>query len=69
MHIPLHIMSCSACPPEIKRALKEKKEDHATLKQSLPKGSQKQFFSFVFNRLHSSALPVLDSNNALTPPV
>ena len=51
-HIPNHILKCSACPPEVKAALKQA---HQTLKHSLPKGSQKEFFNSVWERLHGNA--------------
>jgi hypothetical protein len=54
-HIPNHIMACGACPREIKNALKEKKDAHLLNKHTLPKGSQKQFFELVWERLHNSA--------------
>jgi len=50
-------MACSACPAETKRALREKKEAHITLKHTLPKGSQKEFFNSVWERLHNSTMP------------
>ena len=56
-HIPNHLLSCSAVPPSIKRSLREMKEAHNTLKHTLPKGSQKEFFQNVWNRLHSVAIP------------
>lgn len=54
-HIPNHLMACSACPREIKNALKEKKDAHLLLKHTLPKGSQKQFFEAVWERLHGQS--------------
>jgi hypothetical protein len=60
-HIPNHLLSCSRVPKEIKRQLTEKREAHQMLKHSLPKGSQKQFFEAIWERLHS--------NNHTLPPV
>ena len=54
-HIPNHILKCSACPPEVKAALKQMKQAHQTLKHTLPKGSQKEFFNSVWERLHGNA--------------
>ncbi|KAL3817497.1 hypothetical protein ACHAXA_007087 [Cyclostephanos tholiformis] len=54
-HIPNHLMSCTRVPEEIKRQLNEKREAHQMLKHSLPKGSQKQFFEAVWERLHRNA--------------
>jgi hypothetical protein len=52
-HIPNHLMSCTRVPEKIKRQLSEKREAHQMLKHSLPKGSQKQFFEAIWERLHS----------------
>ncbi|KAL7550445.1 hypothetical protein ACHAWF_013680 [Thalassiosira exigua] len=55
-HIPNHLMGCGACPPEMKKSLRILKEAHLTLKHSLPKGSQKEFFNTVWKRLHESTV-------------
>ena len=47
LQIPNHVMKCSACPFEIKNALKELKEQHQVLKHSLPKGAQKGKLVFI----------------------
>ena len=60
-HIPNHILTCSGCPPEVKRTMKEMKESHGTQKNTLPKGSQKEFFNAVWDRLHSVAIPATAS--------
>ena len=60
-HIPNHILTCSGCPPEVKRTMKELKESHQALKNALPKGSQKEFFNAVWDRLHSVAIPAAAS--------
>ncbi|KAL7534172.1 hypothetical protein ACHAXR_005698 [Thalassiosira sp. AJA248-18] len=63
-HIPNHLMTCSACPSEVKRSLKELKEAHLTLKHTLPKGSQKDFFNSVWERLHGRSAPMPMRSNA-----
>ena len=64
-HIPNHILKCSACPPEVKAALKQMKQAHQTLKHSLPKGSQKEFFNSVWERLHgNAAIPTTTTSTA-----
>ena len=37
--------------------MKELKKSQKTLKNTLPKGSQKEFFNAVWDRLHSVAIP------------
>jgi len=57
-HIPNHTMSCASCPFEIKQTLKQLKVEHQTLKHTLPKGNNKEFFNSVWERLHDNmALP------------
>ncbi len=51
-HVPNHLMSCIGCPPEVKKALSEKKENHVSQKLSLDKGSQRIFFNLIWKRLH-----------------
>lgn len=51
-HIPNHLMTCSACPSDVKSHLRDLKEAHLILKHTLPKGSQKQFFNTIWERLH-----------------
>ena len=63
-HIPNHILTCSGCPPEVKRTMKEMKESHGTQKNTLPKGSQKEFFNAVWDRLHSVAIPAAASTTS-----
>ena len=41
--------------------MKEMKESHGTQKNTLPKGSQKEFFNAVWDRLHSVAIPATAS--------
>ncbi len=53
-HIPNHLLSCTCVPEEIKSQLTEKREAHQMLKHLLPKGSQKQFFEAIWERLHSN---------------
>ena len=60
-HIPNHILTCSGCPPEVKRTMTTLKESHQCLKNALPKGSQKEFFNAVWDRLHSVAIPAAAS--------
>ena len=58
-------MKCSACPPEVKAALKQMKQAHQTLKHTLPKGSQKEFFNSVWERLHgNAAIPTTTTTTA-----
>lgn len=52
-HIPNHLMSCSKCPLDIKATLESKKEVHLQHKSKLKRGSQRIFFTRVWNRLHS----------------
>lgn len=52
-HIPNHLMSCSKCPLEVKALLESKKAVHAQQKSKLSRGSQRTFFTRLWNRLHS----------------
>ena len=63
-HIPNHLLSCTHVPEEIKRQLTEKREAHQMLKHLLPKGSQKQFFEAIWERLHNNNAPTLISNSS-----
>ena len=62
--------------------MKELKSSHSSLKNALPKGSQKDFFNAVWDRLHSVAIPAaaaatsvaaasssVDSGTAELPPL
>jgi len=51
-HIPNHLLSCKHCPGSIKSLLHEKKRVHMTQKVGLNRGSQRQFFNNVWERLH-----------------
>mmetsp|Transcript_26154 Transcript_26154/g.52586 ORF Transcript_26154/g.52586 Transcript_26154/m.52586 type:complete len:198 (-) Transcript_26154:123-716(-) len=51
-HVPNHLMGCIGCPPEVKKTLSEKKQDHVSQKLSLDKGSQRIFFNLIWMRLH-----------------
>ena len=66
-------MTCSGCPPDVRAHMKELKESHQTLKNALPKGSQKEFFNAVWDRLHSVAIPAASTTSssvaALPPPL
>ena len=44
--------------------MKELKESHPVLKNALPKGSQKEFFNAVWDRLHSVAIPAAASTTS-----
>ena len=44
--------------------MKEMKESHGTQKNALPKGSQKEFFNAVWDRLHSVAIPAAASTTS-----
>ena len=46
--------------------MKELKESHPVLKNALPKGSQKEFFNAVWDRLHSVAIPAAASAASVT---
>ena len=63
--ISSHIMECSACPREVKRSLKDLKGGVRASLSALPKGSQRDFLSTVWRRLHAPApkasTPVLQS--------
>lgn len=52
-HIPNHISTCTFCPTDVKAALAEKKDEHNRLKHKLDRGSQKKFFSNIWERLHA----------------
>ncbi len=51
-HIPNHVLSCKHCPQHIKKTLAEKKKIHVDEKMRLHRGSQRIFFSNVWERLH-----------------
>ena len=44
--------------------MKTMKESHPVLKNALPKGSQKEFFNAVWDRLHSVAIPAAASTTS-----
>ena len=56
-HIPNHLLNCSGVPASLKATLVQLKQEHQTLKHQLDRGTQKQFFANVWNRLHNPSTP------------
>ncbi|KAL7466799.1 hypothetical protein ACHAXS_007080 [Conticribra weissflogii] len=52
-----HLMRCRKCPMELKEMLTEHKKTHDSERQKMRFGSQKEFFSVVWKRLHGSLPP------------
>lgn len=50
-HIPNHLLCCPRVPQDIKLDLEEKKKLHAEQKKNLPRGSQKEFFKGIMERM------------------
>jgi len=58
-----HISRCNYCPGDVKTKIMRLKEGHAKERKDKFYGSQKQFFTRIWNRLHRSS-PLLISNAA-----
>ena len=63
--IPDHTLKCSSCPQEVKQKLKLLKQDHKLQSQALPRGSQKEFFNSVWERLHGNDAPPRTSRTSV----
>lgn len=59
-------MSCRHCPLHVKGILEEKKKFHALQKAKLSRGSQRIFFTRVWNRLHANSHCPKQSRVSLT---
>mmetsp|Transcript_5928 Transcript_5928/g.8716 ORF Transcript_5928/g.8716 Transcript_5928/m.8716 type:complete len:122 (+) Transcript_5928:361-726(+) len=53
-HIPNHLFCCSKVPENLKRELEEKKDLHSTQKKKLQRGSQKDFFNRIMQRMQEN---------------
>lgn len=56
-----HLLRCRKCPVEVKEKLSEHKKTHDSERQKMRFGSQKEFFSLVWKRLHGSLPPANES--------
>mmetsp|Transcript_5662 Transcript_5662/g.12341 ORF Transcript_5662/g.12341 Transcript_5662/m.12341 type:complete len:1047 (-) Transcript_5662:28-3168(-) len=56
-----HLLRCRKCPVEVKEKLTEHKKTHDSERQKMRFGSQKEFFSLVWKRLHGSLPPANES--------
>ena len=53
-----HLLRCRSCPEEIREELRQAHESHASERSDLPFGSQKAFFTKIWERLHGK-IPVV----------
>ena len=53
-HIPNHLFCCSKVPENLRRELEKKKDLHSTQKKKLQRGSQKDFFNRIMQRMQEN---------------
>lgn len=59
-HIPNHLLCCPRVPQDIKLDLEEKKKLHAEQKKTLQRGSQKEFFKCIMERMKGFNYKMID---------
>jgi len=60
-HIPNHLLCCPKVPQDIKLDLEEKKKLHVEQKKNLQRGSQKEFFKCIMERMKGLNHKMIDT--------